>query len=72
MLDFTLFQVWLMLFWFQFRKLVNFVNCLLLLVCCMVEIDNRHWVVSTLFILTHLAVTVKLHSRITVDKRKAI
>lgn len=61
-----------MLFWFQFRKLANVLNCILLLACCTVEIDNRHWVVSSLFILTHVLVSIKIHHRLTVDKRKAI
>ena len=37
----------------------------------MVEIDNRHWLVSSLFILVHLVVTVKIHRRNTTDKSKS-
>ena len=60
-----------MLFWFSLRKLANFLNFLLLMVCCSVELDNRHWGVSVAFIAIHFLVTVKIHRRLTVDKRKS-
>lgn len=67
----SILQVFMMLFWFSFRKLLNVFNFLLLMACCMVEIDNRHWLVSALFILVHLLVTVKIHRRNTTDKSKS-
>lgn len=64
-------QVFMMLFWFSFRKLANLLNFVLLMVCCFVELDNRHWIVSVLFILVHFLVTVKIHRRSTSDKSKS-
>jgi len=65
-----LIQVWLMVFWFSFRRLFNFFIFVLLMLCCAIEFDNRHWSANVLFILSHLYVAVKIHFRNS-DKRKA-
>jgi len=64
-------QVFMMLFWFSFRKLINVLNFGLLMTACFIEFDNRPIYSSTLFILVHLLVTVKIHRRGSSDKSKS-
>ncbi|CAG5091699.1 Oidioi.mRNA.OKI2018_I69.PAR.g13203.t1.cds [Oikopleura dioica] len=65
-----LIQVWLMIFWFSYRRLFNFFIFVLLMLCCAIEFDNRHWSANGMFILSHIYATVKIHFRNS-DKRKS-